>query len=112
MKDKWLILTTQGLGEYEALSPHATNPSQVIITFKQRFEAENLFFGPRDIPNVGKVEMSWVANDPAAKKEEDMKMEGMDDAQERNGNVVRSGAGGEREVDFDVAEEDDFDVAS
>jgi len=57
--------------------------------------------------------MSWVANDPAAstptKKEEDIKME---DAQERNGNGVRGGGGGEREVDFDVAEEDDFDVAS
>jgi len=60
--------------------------------------------------------MSWAANDPAAstptKKEEDIKMEGMEDAQERNGNGVRGGGGGEREVDFDVAEEDDFDVAS
>jgi len=111
-------LDAQGLGEYEALHPHPTNPSQLVITFKQRFEAENLFFGTRDIPDVGKVEMSWVANDPASstpiKKEEDIKMEGMDDGQERNGNGVRGGGGGEREreVDFDVAEEDDFDVAS
>lgn len=111
-------LDAQGLGEYEALQPSTTNPSQLVITFKQRFEAENLFFGTRDIPGVGKVEMSWVANDPAAstptKKEDDIKMEGMDDGQERNGNGVRGGGGGEREreVDFDVAEEDDFDVAS
>ena len=59
--------------------------------------------------------MSWVANDPSSstpsKKEKDIKMEGMDEGQERNGNGVRAG-GGEREVDFDVAEEDDFDVAS
>lgn len=107
--------TIQGLGEYEALSPNPTNPAQLVITFKQRFEAENLFFGTRDIPGVGKVEMSWVANDPASstptRKEEDIKMEGVDDAPERNGNAVRAG-GGEREVDFDVAEEDDFDVAS
>jgi len=114
----------QGLGEYEALHPSPSNPSQLIITFKQRFEAENFFFGPRDIPSVGKVEMAWVANDPSSsasgtplKIEGDIKMEGVDDGEGRYGNGVRGGGGGgggerEREVDFDVAEEDDFDVAS
>lgn len=69
--------------------------------------------------------MAWVANDPSSssgtplKIEGDIKMEGVDDGEGRYGNGVRGGgggggggSGGEREVDFDVAEEDDFDVAS
>ena len=32
------------------------------ITFKDRFTAEKFFYGPKDIPGVGVLEFSWVAN--------------------------------------------------
>lgn len=91
------------------------------MSFKQRFEAEKLFYGSKDIPGVGKVELSWVASTATPstatptktpRLDDDVKMEGASEhgnSHERTG--ATNGAGGRVvEQDFDVAE-DDFDVA-
>ncbi|MCJ1403825.1 hypothetical protein MMC11_007048 [Xylographa trunciseda] len=109
-----------GIGEFENIDTSASKDSQ-IITFKDRFTAEKLMYGPKDIPGVGKVEFSWVNTPlppvvlPAAKQEED----GVGDADMEMGGVAAEsedgrdhGGGGHHghapaEVDYDVAEEDD-----
>ena len=125
---------SQGLGEYENIEPSPSTSSTLIVSFKQRFEAEKLFYGPKDIPGVGKVELSWVASSStttpttanattptrssARMLDDDVKMGGANDdgnnddgriggSTNGNGTGVR---GGGVEQDFDVAEED-FDVA-
>lgn len=112
-----MLILYQGLGEHEDLNPSSSDPSKLVISFKQRREAESLYFGTRDIPGVGKVEMSWVSNQVSSPSKQpasdggDVKMEGTDEDMK---NGLNGRAGGEREVDFDVAEEneEDFDTAA
>ena len=110
----------QGLGEYENIEPSPTSSSTLIVSFKQRFEAEKLFYGSKDIPGVGKVEMSWASSAATSsstptkqtRSDDDVKMEGANENgvnDEKTGST--NGASGKVvEQDFDVAEED-FDVA-
>ena len=108
------------------------------ITFKDRFTAEKFFYGPKDIPGVGVLEFSWVANQnvPSASsstaaapgtvlKDGDTEMGGTATALEGGagsavggsavaGNAVNGGGEvgvslAERErEDYDVAEEEDW----
>lgn len=116
----------QGLGEYENIEPSPTSSSTLIVSFKQRFEAEKLFYGSKDIPGVGKVEMSWASSTATSsstptkqtRSDDDVKMEGANENGVNDDNGVNdektgstNGASGKvMEQDFDVAEED-FDVA-
>ncbi|KAI4086240.1 MAG: hypothetical protein L6R37_008434, partial [Teloschistes peruensis] len=53
------------IGKFEAIEPHADKMNRQVITFKDRKMAERFMFGPKDIPSVGKVELTWV-NTPLA----------------------------------------------
>ncbi|MCJ1437876.1 hypothetical protein MMC27_007263 [Xylographa pallens] len=119
-KDEGMRHFLIGIGEFENIKTSASKDSQV-ITFKDRFTAEKLMYGPKDIPGVGKVEFSWINTPlppvvmPAAKHDED----GVGDADMDMGGVTADsedgrdiGAGGhhghgQAEVDYDVAEEDE-----
>ncbi|KAF5112024.1 hypothetical protein DV454_004465 [Geotrichum candidum] len=52
------------VGEYEQADRVADKPDTVSITFKDRRTAETFFYGPRELPDVGKVDVAWV-NTPA-----------------------------------------------
>ncbi|MCJ1389679.1 hypothetical protein MMC18_002536 [Xylographa bjoerkii] len=119
-KDEGMRHFLIGIGEFENIDTSDSKDSQV-ITFKDRFTAEKLMYGPKDIPGVGKVEFSWVNTPltpvvlPATKQEED----GVGDAEMDMGGVAAesedgrdNGGGGhhghgQAEVDYDVAEEDE-----
>ena len=120
-----MLITTQGLGEYDNIEPSPSSSSTLVVSFKQRFEAEKLFYGSKDIPGVGKVEMSWVSSTTATsakagrRDDDDVKMDGASEdgtsgvekmGAATNGGVGGGGGGKAAEQDFDVAEED-FDVA-
>ncbi|OJD19839.1 hypothetical protein AJ78_00198 [Emergomyces pasteurianus Ep9510] len=127
-RDEALRQFLLGVGEYENIEPNPDQPDSQIVSFKDRYIAEKLMYGPTDIPSVGKVEFSWVANAPSAPGTRDgsvsapplMQQQGGQAATKENedahmGNngthetdpMLRKDAGGHHEVDYDVAEIDD-----
>lgn len=120
-------LSQQGIGEYESIEPNPDQPDSQIISFKDRYVAEKLMYGPTEIPSVGKVEFSWVANAPSAPGTRDgsvsapsllqqqgqvAKKEDEDAHMGNNGTnetdpMLRKDVGAHHEVDYDVAEMDD-----
>ncbi|MCJ1313913.1 hypothetical protein MMC25_007593 [Agyrium rufum] len=104
------------IGEFTAIEPFDTSePSgPQVVTFKDRPTAEQFVHGPADIPGVGKVSYSWV-NIPstaapapkAADEDTDMGGTGDLDGQARNDGMDMGNAHvPDREVDWDVAEDD------
>ncbi|KAK2789999.1 hypothetical protein FQN52_005809 [Onygenales sp. PD_12] len=65
-KDEALRQFLIGMGEYENIEPNPDRADSQIVSFKDRYMAEQLMYGPTEIPSVGKVEYSWVANAAAA----------------------------------------------
>ncbi|KAL4961933.1 CCCH zinc finger and RRM domain protein [Aspergillus stella-maris] len=114
-----------GVGEYESITPtpapNANEEDSLVVAFKERYVAEKFMFGPRNIPSVGEVSLSWVPNPPISLPasgptpsqpavstpgvgavDEDVSMSVDSGAVDQNG-----GLGGRAEVDYDVAEVDD-----
>lgn len=57
-KDESLREYLFGIGEYTEIE---TNPTRTIITFKDRFTAENFMRqSNNEIPSIGKVDMAWI----------------------------------------------------
>ncbi|EEH05899.1 CCCH zinc finger and RRM domain-containing protein [Histoplasma capsulatum G186AR] len=129
-KDEALRQFLLGVGEYESIEPNPDQPDSQIVSFKDRYVAEKLMYGPTDIPSVGKVEFSWVANNSssasgtrdnsvsappllqhqgyAAKKGDEIVHIGDNGtSHETDSMMLRKDAGGQHEVDYDVAEMDD-----
>lgn len=111
----------QGIGEFEAIDTPPDRIDHQIITFKDRFTAERFLHGPKDIPGVGQVELSWVNNNtsaPAAGTSGSISSSslhgggggGKGDGRASMERTEPDDSGAERgvgEVDYDVAEEDD-----
>ncbi|OAX78262.1 hypothetical protein ACJ72_07433 [Emergomyces africanus] len=128
-RDEALRQFLLGVGEYESIEPNPDQPDSQIVSFKDRYLAEKLMYGPTDIPSVGKVEFSWVANGPSTpgtrdgsvsapplleQQEQAAKKDEHEDAHMGNNGthetdpMLRKDAGGHHhEVDYDVAEMDD-----
>ncbi|KAL3439329.1 hypothetical protein BDV09DRAFT_190900 [Aspergillus tetrazonus] len=53
-----------GVNEYESITPNPNDENSLIVSFKERYQAEKFMFGPRNIPSVGEVQLSWVPNPP------------------------------------------------
>ncbi|KAL5332656.1 hypothetical protein BJX70DRAFT_383540, partial [Aspergillus crustosus] len=53
-----------GVGEYESITPNPSEADSLIIAFKERYIAEKFMFGPRNIPSVGEIQLTWVPNPP------------------------------------------------
>ncbi|MCJ1478086.1 hypothetical protein MMC13_006761 [Lambiella insularis] len=121
-KDEALKHFLLGIGSFDSIDPSPSKDSQV-ITFKDRFTAEALVYGAKDIPGVGKVDFSWVTTPlppvvlPQAKQDEgsggegDLDMGGVG-AEAGGGRDGGQGHGhghgqGMAEVEYDVAEEDE-----
>lgn len=92
-----------------------------IITFKDRFTAERFLHGPKDIPGVGQVDLSWVNNSLSSSTSATASAGGVGLVPSPHG-AGKAGGGtamervetdesgvdrGAGEVDYDVAEEDD-----
>ncbi|KAL8820318.1 MAG: hypothetical protein Q9191_007539 [Dirinaria sp. TL-2023a] len=127
-RDEGLRQYLLALGEYEDITspPPSSSSQQLIITFKQRAQAETFFFGTRDIPSVGKIDMAWVSNTASSPPSSGQvstnhkpnptegggeKMEGVvaEEEEEAEQNKDRAAAQG---MDYDVGDaEEDFDVA-
>ena len=125
------------MGEFTSVTPPtpASRSTAHIIAFKDRSTAEKFFFGPRDIPDVGKLEFSWIteplppvpttAQTSSSKDDGDTVMGGVGSGDDP---ALAGGAGGkttgvnggvsavmargeeERELDYDVAEEEQWVV--
>ncbi|KAI5288616.1 hypothetical protein KEM52_001093, partial [Ascosphaera acerosa] len=66
-KEEALRFFLMGVGEYDGIQRNPARADSVIISFKERYVAEQLYYGLSDIPNFGAVEFSWVAgSNPAA----------------------------------------------
>ncbi|KAL2811030.1 hypothetical protein BJX63DRAFT_433720 [Aspergillus granulosus] len=115
-----------GVGDYDSITPNPdpNDPDSLIIAFKERYIAEKFFYGARNIPSVGEIQLSWVPNPPlpvpsssgqsgslpsaskAAASDEDTIMDSAptptagDQSGRKDGNMTA-------DVDYDVAEEDD-----
>ncbi|EZF33823.1 hypothetical protein H109_07943 [Trichophyton interdigitale MR816] len=113
-RDEALRQYLLGIGEYESIDPSPDRPGALVVSFKDRYVAEKLVHGPSDIPSVGKVEFTWVANAPASstqppgaaasapKASEDVSMT---DSNATAASVPEKEPA--HEVDYDVAEMDD-----
>ncbi|EEH43304.2 uncharacterized protein PADG_08124 [Paracoccidioides brasiliensis Pb18] len=136
-RDEALRQFLLGVGEYESIEPNPDQPDSQIISFKDRYVAEKLMYGPSEIPSIGKVEFTWVANNSTSSRstragsvsasasssaqqhqqqqhQQQAEKGGDDDAVMGNGghhnetdSMLRKDAGGAHEVDYDVAEMDD-----
>ncbi|WEW57284.1 hypothetical protein PRK78_002749 [Emydomyces testavorans] len=96
------------LGEYESIAPNPDRSDSQIVAFKDRYIAEQLIYGPSQIPGVGQVEMTWVANAPltaqpaTAKKADGDTAMGGDESE-----LAAMRKDVSHDVDYDVAEVDD-----
>lgn len=80
------------------------------MAFKERFQAEKLMFSPWNIPSVGDVQLTWVANPPITFPPTESK--GHDEPED----TVMSSAptpapevnAPARDMDYDVAEDDSW----
>ncbi|PYH94212.1 hypothetical protein BO71DRAFT_399080 [Aspergillus ellipticus CBS 707.79] len=117
-KDEALRQFLIGVGEYESIEPSSEQPDSLVIAFKERYLAEKFMFGTRDIPSVGQVQLTWVANppislptsnvpvsEPKTASDEDNIMDTTSDQTARKDGG--GGGGGHADVDYDVAEVDD-----
>jgi hypothetical protein len=96
------------------------------ITFKDRVTAESFFFGPHDVPGVGKLEFKWI-NTPLppvtnpTHQDGDTEMQGFStegnrgeaSITERNqsaeeGEIQDENSLHDRDEDYDVAEEHEW----
>ncbi|KAI5304629.1 hypothetical protein KEM56_006230 [Ascosphaera pollenicola] len=129
-KEEALRFYLMGVGDYDGIERNPARSDSVIVSFKERYIAEQLYYGGTDIPNVGSVEFSWVAGpSPAAaaasassataapssasKLVTEQKDDGSDTVMgEGNGTVrnneteTRKEANGPHDVDYDVAEDE------
>lgn len=108
-----------GLGEYESVEPNPDQPNSLIVTFKERYQAEKLMFSPWTIPSVGEVQLSWLPNlpqpatsstPPTPGQELDMAEQTNDDTNAMDTTMAsepEARKDGGHDVDYDVAEMDD-----
>ncbi|KAL9115262.1 MAG: hypothetical protein Q9227_001056 [Pyrenula ochraceoflavens] len=122
------------LGPFDSIDHDPSHPETQIISYPERYMAEQLMYGKSDIPGVGKVEFSWVAGPSPVQAPPPPHSNGHSHDQSGDGDVAMSGGGGQagggdesegeaggegeergaegtaREVEYDVAEEDDWGI--
>ena len=116
-----LTKKSQSIGEPASITATADRAATT-VAFRDRFTAEKLFYGPRDIPGVGNVEMAWMPNAagagsgstpttpttaglgplPKGDRDGDTEMGGG----AANGKTGAEGVEDGREMEYDVAEDD------
>ena len=101
------------VGEYESIMPDPEKSDTMVVSFAERWQAEQLMHHTTDIPGVGKVKMSWVTLAPLPSSDVSLGNgdddEEMIDAPKANGHDVNDDTNHEQEVNLDVAGEDEWD---
>ena len=94
----------------------------MIVTFKERYQAEKFMFSPWNIPSVGEVQLEWMANPPIAASTStpaDETKTGPGLVEDDKDTVMQSepavtempaGKDGAHDMDYDVAEDDSWGV--
>ena len=97
--------------EFTHISPHPSRSDAAMLAFSERYQAEKFLNHGSDIPHLGKVELSWMANPapttPATATftpTEASKDINMDEAQDAGQQRPQAPAA---EMDYDVADDDD-----
>jgi hypothetical protein len=92
--------------ESTQITPHPSRPDAAMLAFNERYQAEKFLNHGSDIPHLGKVELSWMAN-PApstpvvSAQPETSKDVNMDEPQDLGQRPQAA------EMDYDVADDDD-----
>ncbi|CAG7975094.1 unnamed protein product [Penicillium olsonii] len=116
-KDEALRQHLMGVGEYESIEAHPDQPNSVVVAFKERFQAEKLMFSPWNIPSVGDVQLTWVANPPITLPASTPGSTADGKSQDEPEDTVMSSAptpapevtaAPARDMDYDVAEDDNW----
>ncbi|EFW14891.1 hypothetical protein D8B26_000459 [Coccidioides posadasii str. Silveira] len=98
------------IGEYDSIEPNPDRQDSQIVAFKDRYVAEQLIYGTSDIPGVGRVEMTWVANPPITASAQPAVPKKMDGDATMGGDdteLLSMRKDVSHDVDYDVAEVDD-----
>lgn len=126
-KDEALRHYLLSSGEYESIEQDPQKPQGqgIIVTYKERYQAEMLIARGTEVAGIGRVEMKWVPNayaEPGSNGEttrrdgrgdnedEEMSDGEVDETEEAAKDESNGyGHGLPTELDFDVASDDDYD---
>lgn len=113
--------------EFESIDPNPERADSLIVSFKERYMAEQLMHGKSEIPSIGSVELSWVAGPSPPdntytrhRSDGDMAMGDGGSENEQADIGVGDANGGEadegeketaHDVEYDVAEDNDWGIA-
>ena len=115
-KEEMLRAYLVSVGEFESIERDADKSDCFIVSFKERWQAEQVMNGQTDAPGVGKMKLSWVASAPMTTTEQpvvDQDDEVMGDAPNGKSHDTPDDRHDELEVNLDVAGgEDDWDNIS
>jgi hypothetical protein len=109
-KEEMLRAYLVSVGEFESIERDPERTDTFVISFRERWQAEQVANGLADIPGVGKVKVAWVASTPMATTEQpvpEAEHEAMADATNGHSHDLRDETHDEAEVDLDVAGGDD-----
>lgn len=112
-KDEMLRAYLISVGEFDGVERHPERPDSMIVSFKERWQAEQVMKGGTEIPGVGKVTLSWIASvlpattEPVTMDDDENMAEALN---ETNGKAhdTQDDTHHEQELNLDVADEDDW----
>lgn len=110
-----IFIAQSDLMESAEITPHADRKDAAVVKFTERYKAEQFYVQARNIPHIGKVELSWVPNVQTGSVPVTPISAAMDvtmgEKVENEANDVKmddgNDNGGRAEVDYDVADDDD-----
>jgi hypothetical protein len=98
------------VGEFESIERDPERTDTFVVSFRERWQAEQVMNGQTDVLGVGKVNFVWVASAPMTTTEPPVpepENEAMGDAPNGHSHDMRDDIHQELEVNFDVAGGDD-----
>jgi hypothetical protein len=109
-KEEMLRVYLVSVGEFESIERDPEKADTFVVSFKERWQAEQVMNGQTDVVGVGKVKRVWVASAPTTTTEQpimDQEDELMAEAPNGNSHDMRDDTNHELEVNLDVAGGDD-----
>ena len=109
-KEEMLRAYLVSVGEFESIEKEAEKSDSFIVSFKERWQAEQIMHGRMDVPGVGKIKLAWVASARMTTIEQatwDQDDEVMVDAPNGKSHDMHDDPQHELEVNLDVAGGDD-----
>jgi hypothetical protein len=109
-KEEMLKAYLVSVGEFESIERDPERTDTFVVSFRERWQAEQVMNGQTDVLGVGKVNFAWVASAPMTTTElpvPEPENEAMGDAPNGHSHDMRDDIHQELEVNFDVAGGDD-----